>query len=100
MRPAKLEPTGFSPQPGIHMSPHEILAHVRHSPFEPFRLILLDGAKYDIRHPDQCVVMKREVMICVPDRAGELTEYMLKFHYHVVARVEPFPVPEPAPAPV
>jgi hypothetical protein len=39
------------------------------------------------------------VMICVPDRAGELTEYMLKFHYHVVARVEPLPVPEPAPEP-
>ncbi|MBN9119113.1 MAG: hypothetical protein J0I06_08120 [Planctomycetes bacterium] len=76
------------------MSPLEILSHVRHTPFEPFRLILLDGAKYDIRRADQCMVMKREVVIGVPDRAGELIEYMLKFHYHVVVRVEPLPVPE------
>lgn len=78
------------------MSPFDILSHVRRAPFEPFRLVLLDGAKYDIRHPDQCVVMKREVLIAIPDRAGELTEYTIKLHHHVVARVELLTAPAEA----
>lgn len=45
------------------MAPQEILAEVRKSPFAPFKLVLADGARYDIRHPDQCMVMKKSVVI-------------------------------------
>lgn len=45
------------------MAPQDILAEVRKSPFEPFKLILADGARYDIRHPDQCMVMQKSVIL-------------------------------------
>ena len=45
------------------MAPQAILEEVRRSPFEPFKLVLADGARYDIQHPDQCMVMKKSVMI-------------------------------------
>ena len=38
------------------MAPQAILEEVRRSPFEPFKLVLADGARYDIQHPDQCMV--------------------------------------------
>jgi hypothetical protein len=45
------------------MAPQQILNEVRRSPFEPFRLVLADGARYDIRHPDQCMVTPKSVTI-------------------------------------
>lgn len=45
------------------MAPKQILAEVRRTPFEPFQLVLADGARYEIRHPDQCMVMPKSVVI-------------------------------------
>ena len=45
------------------MSPAEILAEVRRTPFEPFQMVLGNGAKYTIRHPDQCMVMSKSVVV-------------------------------------
>lgn len=38
------------------MRPNDLLRHLRRQPFEPFRLCLLDGTTYDVRHPDQVAV--------------------------------------------
>src|SRR5207249_4891820 len=34
------------------MTPQELRDTLRRQPFEPFRLVMTDGAGYDIRHPD------------------------------------------------
>jgi hypothetical protein len=45
------------------MAPDQILAEVRRTPFEPFRMVLATGAFYDIQHPDQCMVMPKQVVV-------------------------------------
>ena len=45
------------------MAPNQILAAVRRVPFEPFRMVLANGAAYDIQHPDQCMVMPKQVVV-------------------------------------
>jgi hypothetical protein len=71
------------------MAPHEILATVRRTPFEPFRLVLSDGAKHEIRHADQCMVMKRDVMIGLAAPGSDFVEYTLKINCYNVRAVEP-----------
>lgn len=74
------------------LAPQQILEEIRRTPFEPFRLVLTDGAKYDIRHADQCMVMKKTVMIgeVSPERDG-LIEWAINIHYWNVARIEKDP---------
>lgn len=45
------------------MAPAQILAEVRRTPFAPFHLVLANGASYHIRHPDQCMVQPKSVMV-------------------------------------
>lgn len=71
------------------MAPKEILEVVRRSPFEPFRLVLVDGARFDIQHADQCMVMKRSVMIGeVAPEANGFIEWTINVNYHNVVRIE------------
>lgn len=71
------------------MAPQLLLQEVRRSPFEPFRLVLADGAKYDIRHPDQCMVMARDVVIGeIADPAHDFIDWTIKINCWNVLRVE------------
>jgi hypothetical protein len=71
------------------MAPRDILEHVRRTPFEPFRLVLADGAKYDIHHPDQCMVMKKSVVIGeVAQEVGGFIEWTININCWNVIRVE------------
>jgi hypothetical protein len=71
------------------MAPNEILQVVRKTPFEPFRLVLADGAKYDIHHADQCMVMKKSVVIGeVLPEAGEFIEWTININCWNVIRIE------------
>jgi hypothetical protein len=45
------------------MSPSDLLARTRASPFKPFRLILIDGQTYDIQRPDMLLVGHRSAMV-------------------------------------
>lgn len=45
------------------MTPGEILVDLRRQPFEPFRLVMSDGATYEVRHPDQCLVLSTAVIV-------------------------------------
>ena len=70
------------------MAPRDILGEVRRTPFEPFALVLADGAKYDIHHPDQCMVMARDVVIGeVADDDGVI-DWTIKINCYNVVRVE------------
>lgn len=71
------------------MAPREILEVVRRSPFEPFRLVLVDGAKFDIQHADQCMVMRKSVMIGeVSPETNGLIEWTINVNCHHVIRIE------------
>jgi hypothetical protein len=46
----------------LTMSAEEIKEVLLRKPFEPFRLVMADGAAFDIRHPDLLWVGQRTVM--------------------------------------
>ena len=46
--------------------PDDILARMREKPFRPVRIIVSEGQKYDIRHPDLVFVGSRDIMIGFP----------------------------------
>jgi hypothetical protein len=71
------------------MAPNQILAEVRRTPFEPFQLVLADGARYDIRHPDQCMVMPKSVVIGEVSQAADgFIEWTININCWNVIRIE------------
>jgi hypothetical protein len=76
------------------MTPKDILEVVRRNPFEPFRLVLADGAKYDIHHADQCMVMKKSVVIGEGSSdANGFIEWTINVNCWNVIRIEKTEVP-------
>lgn len=53
------------------MSPDELRGSLRQQPFEPFRLVLTDGATYDIRHPDLLWVGQRLAYVGLTGEPGQ-----------------------------
>ena len=49
----------------IPMRPDELIALIRTRPFVPLRIHLSDGKVYEIRHPDQIIVLRGRVDIGV-----------------------------------
>ena len=47
------------------MRPDELIALIRTRPFVPLRIHLGDGTAYEIRHPDQIIVLRGRVDIGV-----------------------------------
>lgn len=60
------------------MSPFDLIELLRIRPFEPFRIYASDGRTYDVRHPDQALVLLTRVILPlatageVPDRSEHL----------------------------
>jgi hypothetical protein len=73
------------------MSPNDILVDVRRQPFEPFRMVMLDGTAYDIRHPDQCMVLATAVIVGVSTDPNPLLHFdrYVKLDCRHVTRIEP-----------
>lgn len=71
------------------MRPNELIELIRERPFSPLRIHVTDGTTYDIRHPDQIIVLRGRVDIGVgsdPDTGAALrTEHISLLH---VVRVE------------
>jgi hypothetical protein len=55
------------------MSPFDLLELLRVRPFEPFRIYASDGRTYDVRHPDQALVLLTRVILPLPT-TGEVPE--------------------------
>ena len=53
------------------MPPEELRDSLRHHPFEPFRIVLTDGATYDIRHPDLLWVGQRAAYVGLTGQPGQ-----------------------------
>jgi hypothetical protein len=75
------------------MSRTDLLRRVRQRPFSPFRLIVSEGAAYDIRHPEQVMVARDSAVIGV--EGGQEQDFyettVLVDLLHVV-RLEPLAV--------
>jgi hypothetical protein len=52
------------------MRPDDVLQLLRARPFQPFRISLSDGKRYEVRHPDMAIVARSTVMVGVPGRSG------------------------------
>ena len=47
-------------------STEEILSRIRERPFRPLRIVVSEGQKFDIHHPDLVLVGRRDMMIGFP----------------------------------
>ncbi len=52
------------------MRPDDIHEFTRRRPFLPYRIYTTDGHSYDIRHPDQLIVLRSRVIIGVGSENG------------------------------
>jgi hypothetical protein len=44
----------------------DLLKRVREQPFTPFRVVVSEGASYEVRHPDQIMVRRDSAVIGLP----------------------------------
>jgi hypothetical protein len=60
------------------MRPDDLFEFTRKRPFSPYRIYTTDGKTYEIRHPDQVIVLRSRVVIGVgsagrvPDHAEDV----------------------------
>jgi hypothetical protein len=71
------------------VTPETIQEHLRRQPFQPFRVFLSDGSAHDVRHPEMVLVMRREVIIAVPQQDQELPEHAVYCDPLHITRIEP-----------
>jgi len=72
------------------MTPEELHDTVKQQPFEPFRMVMTDGAAYDIRHPDLLWVGKRTAMVGLTGSPGQtFFERSVKVDLLHIVRLEP-----------
>lgn len=72
------------------MAPEELRDALKQKPFEPFRLVLTEGAAYDIPHPDLLLVGQRTAVVGLTGQPGQ-TFYArtVKVDLLHVVRIEP-----------
>ena len=72
------------------MAPEELRDIVRQQPFEPFRLVMADGAGFEIRHPDLIWIGLNSAMVGLTGDAGQtFYERAVRVDLWHVIRVEP-----------
>ena len=72
------------------MRAQDLLELIRSRPFVPLRIHATDGRTYDVRHPDQVIVLRSRLVIGVGAHNGipERLEHLSLLH---VVRVEEVP---------
>ena len=72
---------------GTKMRPDDLFEFTRKRPFLPYRICATDGRTYDIRHPDQVIVLRSRVVIGVGGSNGtpDHLEHLALIH---VVRIE------------
>ena len=58
-------------------------------PFEPFRIRLSSGDTFDVRHPENALMVRAGVYVAAPDEKGELPETATCCSLLHVAAIEP-----------
>jgi hypothetical protein len=77
------------------VTPEELRDACLQQPFEPFRIVVSDGAHYDIHHPDLLWVGQRKAHVGLTGQPGQpFFERTVKIDLLYITRIEPI---EPAP---
>jgi hypothetical protein len=72
------------------MTQHDLLEWTRRQPFIPFRLHVLDGRTFDIRHSEMCMPTSSIVVIGLPrDPAQPIAERSEFISLEYIVRIEP-----------
>ncbi len=72
------------------MAPEELRDTLHQQPFEPFRLVLMDGAAYDVPHPDLLLVGRRTAVIGLTGQPSQtFYERTVKVDLLHIIRIEP-----------
>ena len=72
------------------MSPCDLLKRVKQRPFAPFRMVVSEGATYDVRHPDQVIVTRDAAVVAIPgEQEQEFFETSVLVDLLHVVRLEP-----------
>jgi hypothetical protein len=73
------------------MRPEDLHEFTRKRPFAPYRLYTTDGRTYDIRHPDQVIVLRSRVVIGTGGKNGvpEHLEHVALLHVVRIEELEP-----------
>jgi hypothetical protein len=72
------------------MRPQDFFELLRKRPFAPFRIYATDGRTYDVRHPDQALVLKTRVILPLPPSSGDVSERSEHLALVHVVRLEEF----------
>lgn len=88
-------------QPALDtMTAFDLLEILRVRPFEPSRIYASDGRSYDVRHPDQALVLLNRVILPLPSTL-EVSERSEQLSLSHIVRVEVLSSPVgPASGPV
>jgi hypothetical protein len=75
------------------MSPRDLKDTLRRLPFQPFRIVVTDGASYEIRHPDFLLVGKRTAYVGTASQQGtDIPERVIQVDMLHIIRTEPLDV--------
>ena len=65
-------------------------------PFQPFRLVMSSGEKYDVKHPEMAMLLRTDILVGIDEaRDGLPTRFKICSYLHVTA-IEPMDVPSAA----
>ena len=79
------------------MHPIEIRSAMRQVPFEPFRLHLTDGTKFEVPHPDFLTISKLAIHVAVdPVGKDEIPSRIVRISPLHITHIEPLESHEPA----
>jgi hypothetical protein len=70
------------------MSAHVVKESLHRRPFQPFRLRLSSGDAFNVRHPENALLVKSGVCLAIPDERGELPELPMWCSFLHIAAVE------------
>jgi len=73
----------------VVMSAAVIKETLSRRPFEPFRIRLSSGDTFDVRHPENALLVRAGVYVATPDERGELPEAATWCSLLHVAAIEP-----------
>jgi hypothetical protein len=71
------------------MSATVIKESLSRRPFEPFRIRLSSGDSYEVRHPENALLVRSGIYLSFPDAKGDLPEAALWCSFLHIAAVEP-----------
>jgi hypothetical protein len=71
------------------MRPDDIRAHLRRKPFQPIRVYISDGSKYDVPHPELMLVTRTEVVIALDPGSDKIPEHKIFCDPVHITQIEP-----------